>query len=305
MISGFVDTHIHGCFGSDTSDGDKAGIINMARKLPGADVTKFCPTTMTISEDAVYRAFEAVYEAREVLDAGGDQEAQYANILGVHLEGPFLSPARSGVQGTEHLIDPCDGYGLIDGIEERFPGLLKIIDIAPEMPGAMEFIRRYKDRYVLSIAHTDCDYDTAMEAFEAGATSVTHVLNAMPPIDKRAPGVFCAAMDSGAYVEVICDGIHVEAPVLRLIFRAIDEDRIIVVSDSMRGAGMPDGEYLLGDIPVKTYNGRTYFGPGGNLAGSVTDMSKEYEFLRSIGIPEDKIVKAMCINPLRRLGISE
>ncbi|SCW39286.1 N-acetylglucosamine-6-phosphate deacetylase [Ruminococcaceae bacterium YRB3002] len=301
MTPGFVDTHIHGFGGFDTSDGNKNGIISMAEGLAACGVAAFCPTTMTISRDNVFKAFDAVMNAKDELE-NGDREQPFARILGIHLEGPFLSPERSGVQGLDHLETPEDGSDLIDELENRFPGLLKIIDIAPELPGSIGFIRKYSGRYVLSIAHTNCDYDTAVEAIDAGVTSVTHLLNAMPPVDKRAPGVFCAAMDRGIYVEVICDGIHVQAPVLRLIFNSFDEDKIIVISDSMRGAGMPDGEYYLGDVKVICKGGRTYYGPGGNLAGSVTDMTEEYNVLTAAGIPEDKVIKAMCSNPLKRLG---
>lgn len=299
VLPGFVDTHIHGCFGSDTSDLTSDSIVNMALNLPRFGVTSFCPTTMTMSCDKIYKAFDSVAEAITKLSS---MNRPYARILGVHLEGPFLSPQMSGVQGREDLILPKDGFEIIDKIENDHPGLLKIIDIAPELEGSEEFIQRYKDRYVLSIAHSMCDYDLAVRSISSGIKSVTHVLNAMVSIDKRAPGVACAAFDTGSYVEVICDGTHIMPPVLRVIFKSAGKDRTIVISDSMRGAGMPDGEYLLGDTLVKCENGRTYFGEDKRLAGSVSNLFDEYLLLKDSGIEHDQIVRSLTINPLNRIG---
>jgi len=297
----FVDTHIHGAFGQDVSDGNPEGIVIMARRLPEFNVGAFCPTTMTISEDKILRSFEAVAKARVKLDnEGGD----FAAILGVHLEGPFLSPVMSGVQGKDNLISPDKGFDLIYKLEREFPGLLKIIDIAPELPGGIDFIREFSKKYVISLAHTDAVYDKACEAFEAGAISVTHIMNAMRPCLKRDSGVLGAVMDyPDVYCEIICDGIHISGSFLKLLFRALPEDKIIVISDSMRGSGMPDGVYLLGDTEVECRGGRTYFGPGGNLAGSVTNMASEAQVLEGLGIPFSLINKALIENPLSRLDI--
>ena len=185
-----------------------------------------------------------------------------------------------------------------------FPGLLRIIDVAPELDGGIDFIREYSDRYVISLAHTQADYDKACEAFEAGAGSVTHILNAMNPCLKRDPGILGAVFDNGnIYCEIICDGIHIAPPVLRMLFELIPEERIIVISDSMRGAGMPDGIYKLGDADVTVKKGRTYYGPSGGLAGSVTNMGQEYERLLDFGIQPSKALMACVENPLSRLDV--
>ena len=299
IIPGFVDTHIHGCFGYDISDGDVDGIIEIAKLLPRFGVTSFCPTTMTMDEDSIFKSLSAVDKAVKELE---NAHYPHARILGVHLEGPFLSPAKSGAQGKDSLLTPRLGMALVDRISEQFPGLVKIIDIAPELDGADEFICRYKDSYIISAAHTECTYEQAMHAFELGVSSVTHLLNATTPIEKRAPGIACAAMDSGSYVEIICDGIHIQPPVLRTLFRMFDQDRIIVISDSMRGSGMPDGSYVLGDVEVECRNGRTYFGPEGNLAGSVTNLAAEYKTLISSGIDQWIVIDSMTCNPMARLG---
>ena len=299
----FIDTHIHGAFGEDISDASADGIVRMARRLPEFGVKAFCPTTMTISEDNIISCFEAVSAACEQLEREG---GEYARILGIHLEGPFMSPDMAGVQNKEYCIAPKFAGKIVDRIEQNFPGLLKIIDIAPELDGAMDFIGEYKDRYVISLAHTRADYDTACEAFEKGAKSVTHILNAMNPCGKRDPGVLGAVFDNkDVYAEIICDGIHIAPPVLRMLFAMLPEDRIIVVSDSMRGAGMPDGEYKLADADVTVKGGRTYYGSGGNLAGSVTNMAQEASRLLSFGIDPVKIRLACVENPLSRLGIND
>lgn len=297
----YVDTHIHGAFGEDVSDASAEGIIRMARRLPEFGVKAFCPTTMTISEDNIMRCFEAVAAASDKLKEEG---GIYSEILGVHLEGPFMSPAKAGVQNKDYCITPDKAGRIVERIERSYPGLLKIIDIAPELDGGIGFIEEFKDRYIISLAHTEADYDTACQAFEAGAQSVTHLLNAMNSCAKRSPGVLGALFDhSNVYAEVICDGIHISPPVLRMLFTLIPEDKIIVVSDSMRGAGMPDGTYKLADADVTVRGGRTYYGEGGNLAGSVTNMGEEASRLISYGIDPGIVERACIENPVSRLKI--
>ena len=297
----YVDTHIHGAFGDDTSDGNVDGIVRMARNLTKFNVEAFCPTTMTISVDDIYRSFDAVAKARDILKQEG---GEYSRILGIHLEGPFLNPTKAGVQASECCLKPEDGFELINELDKNYPGLLLIIDVAPELDGGMEFIREFSKKHVISLAHTGASYDTAYEAFECGATSVTHTLNAMNSCTKRSPGVLGAAFDKGdVYCEVICDGIHIQPPVLRMLFKLINEERLIVVSDSMRGSGMPDGTYKLGSIDVQCKNGRTYYGEEGGLAGSVTNMMDEAAKLESFGISKRQIQLATYDNPLRRLGL--
>ena len=256
---------------------------------------------MTLSEEKIRKVFDAVSEAMKILE---EQGGEYADILGIHLEGPFLSPRRSSVQGIKDLMLPKDGYDLVYSLEKDHPGLLKIIDIAPELEGAMEFIREFSGRYVISLAHTSADYDTAMKAFECGASSVTHLLNAMEPCSKRSPGILGAVSDRGdIWCEVICDGYHIAPPVLKMLTKIIPEDRFIIISDSMRAAGMPDGKYMLAETEVSVYGGRTHFGPNGDLAGSVTNMRSEVDNMISFGTDPLTVRKYAVDNPLKRLGI--
>jgi N-acetylglucosamine-6-phosphate deacetylase len=297
---GYVDTHIHGCFGEDMSDHSAEGLVRMARLLPNFGVTAFCPTTMTISRDDIYRCFEAFKKAEDILS--GDR--CHARLLGIHLEGPFLNPDMAGVQAEEYCLDPADGMSLPADLEARFPGVLKIIDIAPELPGGYEFIREYSSRYCISLAHTKADYEIASRAFECGASAVTHILNAMGGCGKRDPGVPGAVFDAGNIrTEIICDGIHIDKTVLRMLFELLPEDKTVVISDSMRGAGAPEGVYKLGPADVLCRDGRTWFGPSGNLAGSVTDIASEASNLFAFGIAPDKIIRSCSVNPLETLGM--
>lgn len=293
ITPGFIDTHIHGCFGSDTSDCSVDAINNMSKRLPEFGVAAFCPTTMTTTVDVINKAFDSVSKANPI----------GAKLLGIHLEGPFMSPAMGGVQTPDLCIPPCKAQSIIDELESSYPGLMRIIDVAPELDGGIELIRNNSQRYVMSLAHTEAGYDVACEAFDNGACSVTHILNAMTSFGKRFPGVPGAAFDKNAYVEIICDGYHIEPSMLRMLFAMYDEGKIIIVSDAMRGAGMPDGEYYLADTKVTVKGGRTYFGPNGNLAGSVTNIAQEVSRLISFGVPVSKVIKAATLNPLARLGI--
>ena len=301
-VPGFVDTHIHGSFGFDVSDGKIEDIVSLAQRLPSAGVSAFLPTLMTLDEDGILKASEAVAIAREKLP---ETDGAYADILGLRLEGPFLNPAMSGVQKAENLVSSDKFEEIIDKVERSFPGLIRIIDIAPELNGGYDIVSKYKDRYVFSLGHSDCDCEQTKCFFCKGGNSLTHALNAMRPCLKREPGPLGAAFDApDSYIEVICDGIHVDKTVLKMLFKLF-EDRIIIVSDAMRAGGMPDGIYDLGGTSVESRGGRTYFGPSGNLAGSVTNLAEEAERLFSFGVPRKAVLEALTVTPVKRLNIEK
>ena len=298
---GFFDSHIHGSFGYDVSDGRAEDVVKLASMLPSFGVSDFLPTLMTLDESSILLAADAVSEAKIKL-SGSD--SAYAKIAGLRLEGPFLNPLKAGVQSPDNLVTAEKFASIVEKIESEHPGLLKMIDLAPELDGAMDLIKELKDKYVISLAHSDCDYMTADEFFKTGGRSLTHALNAMRPCLKRDPGPLGAAFDNGgAFIEVICDGIHVDPSVLRMLFKLF-EDRVIVISDAMRASGMPDGTYDLGGTPVESRGGRTYFGSSGNLAGSVTNPAQEAQRLFSYGISRDLIVKALTEAPRKRMKVN-
>ena len=297
-VPGYFDSHIHGSFGYDVSDGRPDDITELAGKLPSFGVSGFLPTLMTMDENRLLKASEAVSDAQRALLT---DDLAHAEISGLRLEGPFLNPLKAGVQDPEHLVSAEKFVKIVDKIEKEFPGLIKLIDIAPELDGAMDIVREYKGKYVMSLAHSDCGYEKAMEFFENGGSSLTHALNAMKDCLKRDPGPLGAAFDSqDSYIEVICDGVHIDKTVLRMLFKLFEE-RIIVVSDSMRAGGMPEGSYDLGGTCVEVADGRTYFGPSRKLAGSVTNLAQEAYRLFSYGVPKESVVNALTSLPRKRL----
>lgn len=229
VIPGLVDIHTHGCVGEDWSDGNPEGFQHMADHYASQGVTGVLATTMTLSEERLTAAMHAVRDHRHTTGA---------KCLGVHLEGPFLSAARNGAQAQANLHRP--DIVLFARLNEASGGQIKLVTVACEEPGAMEFVRHVGQSCVVSLSHTDADYDTAMQAFSMGASHMTHLYNCMPPLLHRQPGPIGAALDAGASVELICDGIHVHPALVRATFTMFG-DRVNLISDSLRCAGMPDG----------------------------------------------------------------
>ena len=293
MIPGLVDIHFHGCMGDDFCDAAPETIANMARYEASAGVTSICPATMTLAEEDLHRIMRT---------AGAYKGTEGAKLVGINMEGPFISEKKKGAQAADH-IRKCD-VGLFEKLQEESGGLIRLVDIAPENEGAMEFIDKVKDNVVVSIAHTVADYETASEALRRGASHVTHLYNAMPPLNHREPGVIGAARDDEkCHVELICDGIHLHPSVVRATFAMFGAERIILISDSMRAAGLSDGKYTLGgqDVFVK---GSLATLADGTIAGSVTDlMGCMRTVVRKMGIPLEDAVACASANPAKEIGI--
>lgn len=294
LIPGFIDLHIHGAMGADTSDGTVEALSKISSYLVSKGVTSFCPTTMMIPEEDVKRVLLSADHFK--------REETGSRVLGVRLEGPFLSKEKCGVQNTDHAMDPNTEYvkEILSGFSED---LISIIDIAPELPGSLNFITEMKEKYVLSCAHTASTYQTCREAINAGIRHATHLFNAMNPLGHHEPGAPGALLeDKDVTCELICDGLHVHPALLKIAFTVLGEDRAVVVSDAMRAAGMPDGIYDLGGKAVNVVNGKTDFGDG-RLAGSTTDIHAEFLNLLKIGIPMRTALKACTLNPAKVLKI--
>ena len=294
VIPGLTDVHFHGCRGEDFSDGSPEGLEVMARYELSRGVTQICPAGMTLLEDQLVNICQ-VAAAHRAADKPG------AMLCGVNLEGPFLSHAKKGAQNGAWLQAPS--AQLLQRLLKESKGLVKLVSVAPELPGAMEFIEAAEESVTVSLAHTTADYDTSMEAFRLGARQVTHLYNAMPPFSHRAPGVIGAALDTpGCNVELICDGIHIHPAVVRATFKMFGAKRVILVSDTMRAAGMPDGQYTLGgqDVVVK---GKLATLTDGTIAGSVTDLMGCMKTAVSFGIPLEDAVRAAAVNPAKAIGI--
>lgn len=296
VIPGLVDIHIHGANGFDFSDGDTDGLIRMGRFLAGRGITAFAPTSMTLGYDALKKAFASAVSYREANPAGG------ARLLGIHMEGPYLSEKKKGSQNEKYLRNP-DTEGFLE-LFRGCGGLIKIVDIAPELSGAAEFAREVSEICRVSVAHTDADYDTAKEIFDAGATHLTHLYNAMSAFNHRAPGVIGAASeDVRVMAELICDGYHVHPSAVRAAF-LLFPDRICLISDALRCLGMPDGRYELGGQEVFLSDGAARLA-GGTLAGSACDLYTCMQRAVSFGIPKETAVRAATIVPARQLGAED
>lgn len=295
LIPGFIDIHVHGAMGADTSDGDVSGLKTMSSYLASKGVTAFCPTTMMIPKKDLISALYAAEEFRKI-------EPEGARMLGVRLEGPFLSVEKCGVQKKEYAEKPSAGF--IKDILEGLPDdIISIIDLAPELPGASAFVAEMKEKYVISAAHTAASYETCRKLISEGICHGTHLFNAMEPLSHHAPGAVGALLeDPHVTCELICDGLHIHPAVLKIAYSVLGEDRTVVVSDAMRAAGMPDGEYDLGGTMVRVKDGKTDFG-NGRLAGSTTDIHAEFLNLLSLGIPFCSAVKACTLNPAKVLHI--
>lgn len=293
VIPGLVDIHVHGCAGADFSDGDYAGLVRMARYLARRGVTSFAPASMTLPYDALDKAFHAAARLRREGLADG------ARLMGIQMEGPFLSREKRGSQNPAYLRLPdWDRFlRLYDAAE----GLLRIVDVAPELPGAVEFTRRASEKCRVSVAHTAAGYDQAAAVFDAGATHLTHLFNAMSGIHHRHPGPIGAASErENVTAELICDGIHVHPSAVRMAFRLF-LGRICLISDALRCCGMADGSYSLGGQEILLSGGVARL-TGGAIAGSAADLYQCMRRAVSFGIPREQAVWAATVLPARVIG---
>jgi len=294
VIPGLVDVHIHGALGRDFCDQDGKGLCKIAAYLKSQGITTFCPASMTLPIEKLEKIFQTVSDVPETSD--------YASLAGIHMEGPFISPHKKGAQKEDYILSPdIDSFKRLN---DACGNKIRIVTIAPELPQAMEFIHTFSDKLSISLGHSAADYETACLAYKAGANHVTHLFNAMPPLNHREPGIIGAAADSPhVMAELICDGLHVSPSVIRIAFSVFGDDRIVLISDAMRATGMEDGTYELGGQPVWKKGNRAVL-KDGTLAGSVTNLMECMKNAVSFGIPLESAVKAATINPARSIGSS-
>ncbi len=295
VVPGFVDVHIHGCAGADTCDATREALEAMAAFLLAHGVTSFCPTTMTTSRETIQAALLAAKDMMDHPMEGG------ARVVGVNMEGPFIAKERKGAQKEEDILPP--DFPLFQQFYEESGGIVRLVDVAPEQPGGLDFVEKASQLCTVSIAHTTADYDQAKAAFDKGVTHATHLFNAMSGLHHRKPGVVGAVFDdSRVRGELICDGFHIHPAVLRAAFRLLG-DRALIVSDSMRANGMPEGEaFDLGGQMVTVHQGKALL-PDGTIAGSVTNLHQEIKNLVSFGVPFEQAVKAATLIPARAIGL--
>ena len=293
-LPGLVDIHFHGAVGHDFCDADEAGLQAIADFEASKGVLAICPATMTFNEEILNGIMDV---------AAAHKNERGADLVGINMEGPYISPDKVGAQNPKYVMaaDP----GMFRRLQERSGGLIRLVDIAPEEPGNLDFIKACHNEVRISIAHTCADYDTAKAAFAAGASHMTHLYNAMPGITHRAPGPIIAALEEGAEVELITDGVHIHPAVVRFTFRTFGDDRVILIADSMMACGLPDGQYSLGGQAVTVRGPRaTLTEHPGTIAGSATclyDCMKHA--VREMGVPLTSAVRAASLNPARSIGI--
>lgn len=300
-IPGLIDLHFHGCKGDDFCDGDKAAIGRIAEYEASVGVTAIAPATMTLPVEELEQILHTAAEYKKET-----KDCRKADFLGINMEGPFISPAKKGAQDARNIL-PCN-VEICDRFLKASEGLVKFIGIAPEeSEHAVEFIREVHERVNVSLAHTNADYDTAMEACRAGANHAVHLYNAMPAFTHRAPGVVGAVFDNkDVMAEIICDGIHIHPSVVRATFQMMGADRMILISDSMRATGMPDGQYTLGGLDVKVVGRLATLVSDGAIAGSATNlMDCMRTVVKKMDLPLETAVACATINPARSLGVEE
>lgn len=295
VIPGLIDVHSHGNSGADFSDGDYEGLKAMARYYAKCGVTSFAPASMTLPYDVLEKAFATAMRLTK------EKPENAAVLRGIQMEGPYFSYKKRGAQNPDYLRDPDfeDFRKLYDGCD----GLISIVDIAPELPGAVEFAEQASRLCTVSVAHTDSDYDHAKAVFDAGATHLTHLYNAMPPINHRNPGVIPAAVENpNVRAEIICDGYHIHPASVRLAFSMFGGERMILISDSGRCAGLPEGsQFTLGgqDAWLKDGVGRL---ADGTIACSAANLWGCLKNVLSWGIREEDAIRAATWNPACAIG---
>ena len=295
VAPGFIDVHFHGCVGRDFCDGSAEALSDIARYEASRGVTAICPATMTYPEERLAQ----IMDAASAFAPAADEAA----LVGINMEGPFISPNKVGAQNPAY-VQRADA-DMLRRLQARSGGLVKIVDVAPEEPGALDFIADVSGEVRVSLAHMCATYDDARAAFDAGARQVTHLFNAMPGLHHREPGPIAAAAEHAEVTpELIADGVHVHPAMVRLAFALFGAARMILISDSMRACGSGDGTFDLGGQDVHV-SGNVATLADGTIAGSVTDLAACVRIVvNDMGIALEDALLAASANPARALGLA-
>ena len=298
VIPGLVEVHSHGNSGADFSDGDYEGLKTMARHYAECGVTSFAPASMTLPYEVLEKAFATAAKLVEEKPEG------LSVLRGIQMEGPYFSYKKRGAQNADYLKEPdFEGF---KALFEGCGGLVRIVDVAPELPGAAEFVEKASKLCTVSIAHTDSDYDHAKAAFDAGASHLTHLYNAMPGINHRNPGVIPAAVENkNVRAEIICDGYHIHPAAVRLAFSMFGGERMVLISDSGRCEGLPEGsKFELGGQDAWLKGGVARLGDG-TIACSAANLFGCMVNAISFGVGEENAVRAASYNPACAIGAQD
>jgi len=306
VVPGFIDLHIHGAGGHDVMEGNARALDRIVSTVARHGTTSFVATTVTASVEDTYHSLEGI--ARYIRNHENVEDSEKegrlaAEILGVHLEGPFISKARRGVHPPDAIAKPS--IEVLDKFVQATDGLIRILTIAPELPGAMQLIAHaVASKIVVALGHTDADYDQARAAIEAGARHCVHFYNAMRPFTHRDPGIVGAILtDPDVTAEVIADLVHVAGPAIQVLIGTKGFDTVLLVSDGIAATGMPDGNYRLGNFEVNVKDGVARNSEG-KLAGSTLTLDRALRNVVALGVPLTDAVRMATVLPARRLGLA-
>ena len=301
LAPAFFDVHMHGAAGHDVMEATPEALLAVGGFLASRGTGSYLATTVTASKDATLRALAGL---AKLVAKAPDEARHKAWPIGIHLEGPFLSHAKKGVQPAEHLLTP--DIATFDRFFDASEGHIKLMTMAPELPGAVELVAHASARGVrVSLGHSDATSAETRAAIAAGAASATHTFNAMRPLDHREPGILGTVLTTDSlYAELICDGIHTAPELVKLWWRAKGPERAILVTDAMSAAGMPDGEYHLGGFAVQVANGKAM--ARGVLAGSVLTLDRALtNFLEFTGAELEQGLRLLSTNPATMTGFQD
>lgn len=293
VSAGFIDIHFHGIEGYDVMDGDLESLMKIKKKLTATGVTSFLPTTLTSNIEIIYNVLDTIKKAKEMKNKG-------ANIIGVHLEGPFISKKYKGAHNQQFILEPN-----MKIINDYFD-LIKIVTLAPEIKGADDFIKGCIDKdIIISLGHTNATYEQLINAIELGAKHVTHMFNGMNSFHHRKPGTIGAILDNEHIIcELIADNIHVHPAVQRILLKVKSKDKIILVTDAMRATKMKNGKYILGTYEVEVINKEAFLNDG-TIAGSVLTLNEAlYNFKKNTNLSIYDIISMVTINPAKSLKLN-
>ncbi len=298
IVPGYIDMHIHGGGGSDVTDGEYEAIKQIAITHSRFGTTAFLPTIATMAKDKIIKSLKSIHEAKS-------KGTGAAEILGIHLEGPYINPEKKGAQIEEDIkkisIEEFLEFNQASG------NIIRLVTIAPEMPGAIDFIRwLHKQGIIVSVGHSNATYKQVQEGIQAGLSHVTHTFNAMRGLHHREPGVVGAALTSPELtVEVIADGIHIHPVVIKILIQVKESEKIVLITDAMKATNISEGIYYVSGREVTVTKGQARL-KNGTLAGSVLTMDKAVRNLvTKVGVSLMKAVQMASFNPAKCLGIDD
>lgn len=297
VIPGLVDCHIHGAMNTDFSQCNRDSLLNMSHYLAQEGITSFAPTSISIDYDTLSKAYSTALALHK------EMPDNHSRIMGIHMEGPYFSEEKKGAHKSEFLKMPD-----IEGFMKLFndcEGLIKIADVAPELPGALDFIKEVSKVTRVSVAHSAANYEEAAAGFDNGATHLTHLYNGMPSIHHRMPGVIGAASERNHVIaELICDGYHVHESAVRMAFKLFP-NRICLISDALNCLGMPEGVYNIGNFEIELYGGVAKVKDSDTIAGAATNIYKGMLNAINFGVDINECIIAATLTPAKQLGCDD